>query len=235
MKTFRLAEPVPRREDGHGAAFAVIMLALVAGGAFWAQQQQTRLLQQVVNEDMAVSSRLLQASKRISAVHGSLYQLMTHRPPAGPDGQRDEAQEPDGRVNGIKAELTAIKARLPADQQAKFGGVLKDSGPTIAGDRGRRLDARHRFRLGRLLRRAVRGAVCEHDDGPGPDVHDVISASSERAKASAARAALYGKALMGVGPSHHRGRRGRRLRHGDGRPQGRGRHLRRHRKPGPGR
>jgi methyl-accepting chemotaxis protein len=87
------------------------------------------LLQQVVNEDMAVSSRLLQASKHISAVHGSLYQVMTRQAAGGsPADSETKLKSLMAEINGIKVELTAIKARLPADQQAKFGGVLKDLG-----------------------------------------------------------------------------------------------------------
>jgi methyl-accepting chemotaxis protein len=199
MKTFRLANLSLVVKMAMAPTFAVIMLALVAGGAFWAQAQQTRLLQQVVNEDMAVSSRLLQASKHISAVHGSLYQLMTRQAAGGsPADSETKLKSLMAEINGIKVELTAIKARLPADQQAKFGGVLKDLGTYHDGVEvvGSMLGID--FNSAASFVEPFEAQYASMTTALDRTSHDVISASSERAKASAARAALYGKALMAL-------------------------------------
>jgi methyl-accepting chemotaxis protein len=180
-------------------AFAVIMLTLVAGGAFWTQSQQTKMLQHVVDTDMTTSSRLLLASKRIASAHGALYQVMTKQAAGGAATDSEtKLKALMAEVDGIKTDLTAIKADLPPNQQAKFGGVLKD----LANYRGG-IEV-----VGSMLGIDFPSAAAFVEPFEAQYVsmtsaldkasRDVITDSSAKAKASAATAKLYGEALMGL-------------------------------------
>ncbi|WP_297509436.1 methyl-accepting chemotaxis protein [uncultured Caulobacter sp.] len=182
-------------------AFAVIMLTLVAAGAFWTQTQQTVLLRHVVEQDMTTSSRLLLASKRIAAAHGTLYQVLTRQAAAGAAGATGSDAKLKaliGEVDGIKAELTAIKTDLPADQQAKFAGVLKDlanyrGGIEVVGSMlGIDFPSAAAFVEPFEAQYASMTAALDKAS------KEVITDSSAKAQASAAKARLYGAMLMGL-------------------------------------
>src|ERR1700751_669062 len=60
-------------------AFAVIVLAAVSAGGFYTQQLQGRALDRVVQHDMSTSLKLAGISKRITAAHLQIYQLLTEK------------------------------------------------------------------------------------------------------------------------------------------------------------
>ena len=126
MKTFRLADLSLVVKMAFAPAFAVLMLALVAGGAFWSQQQQTRSIDRIVSQDMAVSLDLARISKRITAVHGDLYLLMPH--PAATPGTDATAQLQKlmAEVDSIRTELGKLKGEMPPAERKRFDALIKD-------------------------------------------------------------------------------------------------------------
>ncbi len=182
-------------------AFAVLMLTLVAAGAFWTQTQQAALLQHVVDQDMTTSSRLLLASKRISSAHGALYQVLTRQAAAGAAGAPDSDAKLKAlmtEVDGIKADLTDIKARLPADQQAKFTGILKDLANYRGGIEvvGSMLSID--FPSAAAFVEPFEAQYTNMTTALDKASKEVITDSSAKAKDSAAKARLYGEMLMGL-------------------------------------
>ena len=79
MKRFRLVDLPLIAKIGFAPAFALVMLALTAGGAVIIQRGQAADLTQVVHTDLPNSLRLQKVSERITAVHGQLYFLLTHQ------------------------------------------------------------------------------------------------------------------------------------------------------------
>ena len=126
MKTFRLADLSLVVKMAFAPAFAVLMLALVAGGAVWSQQQQSRAIERIVAEDMAVSLDLARIAKRITAVHGDLYLLMTHTAATPGMDSTAQLQKLMADVDSIKAELTKVKGKLPKAEGKRFDALIKD-------------------------------------------------------------------------------------------------------------
>ncbi|WP_421933667.1 HAMP domain-containing methyl-accepting chemotaxis protein [Phenylobacterium sp.] len=126
MKTFRLADLSLVVKMAFAPAFAVLMLALVAGGALWSQQQQTKAIDRIVSEDMAVSLDLARISKRITSVHGELYLLMTHTAATPGTDATAQLQKLMADVDAIKAELVQVKGKMPADERKAFDSLIKD-------------------------------------------------------------------------------------------------------------
>jgi methyl-accepting chemotaxis protein len=126
MKTLRLADLSLVVKMAFAPAFAVVMLALVAGGAMWSQQQQSKAIDQIVQKDMAVSLTLAHISKQITAVHGELYLLLTHQAATPGTDPNAKLQALMAQVDGIKGELTKVKGSLPPTEQARFNALLKD-------------------------------------------------------------------------------------------------------------
>jgi len=126
MKSFRLADLSLVVKMGFAPAFAVLMLAIVAGAAFWNQDQQTHAIDRIVHQDMAVSLDLARISKRITAVHGDLYLLLTHHAAAPTTDSTVELQALMVEVDSTKAELTKLQATLPPAQRAAYDPVIKD-------------------------------------------------------------------------------------------------------------
>ncbi|MBR7617979.1 methyl-accepting chemotaxis protein [Phenylobacterium sp. 20VBR1] len=126
MKTFRLADLSLVVKMAFAPAFAVLMLALVAGGAVWSQQQQSRAIDRIVSQDMAVSLDLARISKRITAVHGDLYLLMTHTAATPGTDPTAQLQKLMTDVDSIKADLGKLKGKMPPAEQKRFDSLIKD-------------------------------------------------------------------------------------------------------------
>ena len=127
MKTFRLADLSLVVKMAVAPAFAVIMLALVAGGAMISQQQQSKAIDRIVKEDMTVSLDLARISKRVIALHGDLYLLMTHQA-----SNTDVAEIPNklqallANADSIKADLMAVKTKLPPAEAKRVEALTKE-------------------------------------------------------------------------------------------------------------
>ncbi len=126
MKSFRLADLSLVVKMAVAPALAVLMLALVAGGAFWNQQQQTQALDRIVRQDMAVSLNMARISKRITAVHGDLYLTLTNHAAAPTVDSTAKLQALEAEVDSIKAQLVALKAEVPATERPRYDKVIKD-------------------------------------------------------------------------------------------------------------
>ncbi|MCG9914760.1 MAG: methyl-accepting chemotaxis protein [Phenylobacterium sp.] len=110
--------------------FAVLMLALVTGGAFFSQQQQSQALDRIVEEDMQTGLELAAVSRRVAVAHLTIYQLLTRQagaadPFAAPDSTA-ELTALMGEVDAIKSDLEALKPRLPAAEQARVTDLAQD-------------------------------------------------------------------------------------------------------------
>ncbi len=127
MKTFRLADLSLVVKMAVAPAFAVVMLALVAGGAVVSQQQQTKAIDRIVQEDMSVSLELAKISKQVIALHGDLYLAMTHQA-SNTEGADIPAklQALMADADSIKAELTTVKAKLSAAEAKRIDPLIKE-------------------------------------------------------------------------------------------------------------
>ncbi len=129
MKSLRFADLSLMVKMALAPAFAVIVLAGVSAGGFYAQQLQGRALDHVVQHDMSVSLQLAAISKRITAAHLQIYQLLTDQaqhPGGAATGAAAKMQALLAEVDGIKGDLAKLKGEIPADQQANFAKVTKD-------------------------------------------------------------------------------------------------------------
>ncbi|MDR7117642.1 methyl-accepting chemotaxis protein [Caulobacter sp. BE254] len=111
---------------GFAPAFALLMLALMAGGAIVVQKSQSAALKQVVENDMRENMEIQAISKRISNINGELFTVMTHK--AG----NIEVDKNDARMaailtetDAIKKDLTALKGKLPKEEQGKIVELIK--------------------------------------------------------------------------------------------------------------
>ena len=126
MKRFRLVDLPLIVKIGFAPAFALVMLALTAGGAVFIQREQARDLSQVVHADMPNSLRLQKVSERITAVHGQLYFLLTHQAAAiDTDKIEGESQAMLAEVDAITKEVQAIAAKAPPSQKKSFDELTK--------------------------------------------------------------------------------------------------------------
>ena len=127
MKRLRLVDMPLLFKIGFAPAVALIMLALMAGGAVIIQRSQAAELKQVVEVELPNSLRLTKVSERITAVHGKLYYLLTHQAASievekvGPESQALLAE-----VDAITKEVEAIRAKAPASQRTSFDQLVKD-------------------------------------------------------------------------------------------------------------
>ena len=126
MKRFRLVDLPLIIKIGFAPAFALLMLALMAGGAIVVQKSQSAALQQVVETDMRENMEIQALSKRISNINGELYTVLTHK--AG----NIEVDKNDARMaavlaetDAVKKDLTALKSKLPKDEQARIAELIK--------------------------------------------------------------------------------------------------------------
>ena len=126
MKRFRLVDLPLIIKIGFAPAFALLMLALMAGGAIVVQKSQSAALKQVVENDMRENMEIQTISKRISNINGELFTVMTHK--AG----NIEVDKNDARMaailtetDAIKKDLTALKGKLPKEEQGKIVELIK--------------------------------------------------------------------------------------------------------------
>ena len=127
MKSLRFADLSIVVKMALAPAFAVVVLAAVSAGGFYAQQLQGHALDRVVQHDMSTSLKLAAISKRITAAHLQIYQLLTEKAqnPAS-TGSPEKVQALLGEVDAIKTDLAKLKGEIPAEQQANFAKVTKD-------------------------------------------------------------------------------------------------------------
>ena len=126
MKRFRLVDLPLIAKIGFAPAFALVMLALTAGGAVIIQRGQAADLTQVVHTDLPNSLRLQKISERITAVHGELYFLLTHQAASiETDKIEGESQELLAEVDAITKEVQAMEAKAPAAQKKAFQDLIK--------------------------------------------------------------------------------------------------------------
>jgi methyl-accepting chemotaxis protein len=110
-------------------AVAVVVLALVSGGAYFSQHQQAQALDQIVKHDMATTTKVAALSNRITEAHLKIYQAMTSQAGAvagGPTDAPEKLMALTGEVDVIKSELEKLKKDLPKPQQANVAQVAKD-------------------------------------------------------------------------------------------------------------
>ena len=98
MKSLRFADLSLVVKMALAPAFAVIVLAAVSAGGFYTQQLQGRALDRVVQRDMSASLNLAAISKRITAAHLQIYQLLTQ-----------QAQSTGGAAAGSAEKVQALK------------------------------------------------------------------------------------------------------------------------------
>ncbi|MBA4795175.1 MAG: methyl-accepting chemotaxis protein [Phenylobacterium sp.] len=132
MKALRFADLSLVVKMALAPAFAVVMLAVVTGGAYWSQQQQARALDRIVERDLQVSLELAAISRRIAVAHLKIYQLLTNQagaaaadPLAVPDASAELATL-TSEVDAIQADLNKLRPNLPADEQKRVAGLAKD-------------------------------------------------------------------------------------------------------------
>jgi methyl-accepting chemotaxis protein len=198
MKSFRLADLSLVVKMAVAPAFAVIMLALVAGGAVVSQQQQSKAIDNIVQQDMTVSLELARISKQITAVHGDLYLLMTNQA-AGADlaAIPNKLTALMAQVDVIKADLVKVRGKMPAAQQKTFDGLIKDltdyrGGIEVVGSM-MGMDFATAATFVAPFESQYSRMTATLDDA----THKVQVEAAEHAKASAASAALQGKIAMG--------------------------------------
>ncbi|ALL12250.1 chemotaxis protein [Caulobacter henricii] len=125
MKSFRLVDLPLIVKIGFAPAFALLMLALMAGGAVVVQKSQSDALRQVVEQDMRINSEIQSLSRRITDAHGTLYQILASKadpmaPAAGPRLTKLLAE-----FDTLGKELQALSARLPASERPKIESLVK--------------------------------------------------------------------------------------------------------------
>jgi methyl-accepting chemotaxis protein len=126
VKRFRLVDLPLIAKIGFAPAFALVMLALTAGGAVIIQRGQANDLKQVVHTDLPNSLRLQKVSERITAVHGQLYFLLTHQAASiDTDKIEGDSQAMLAEVDAITKEVQAIAAKAPASQKKSFDDLIK--------------------------------------------------------------------------------------------------------------
>ncbi len=126
MKRLRLVDSPLIVKIGFAPAFALVMLALMAGGAVVIQRGQAADLEQVVRTDLPNTLRLQKVSERITAVHGELYFLLTHQAASiETDKIEGKSQALLAEVDAITKEVQAIQANAPAAQKKNFADLVK--------------------------------------------------------------------------------------------------------------
>ncbi|WP_374467786.1 methyl-accepting chemotaxis protein [Phenylobacterium sp.] len=181
-------------------AFAVVVLALVSGGAFYSQQQQSQALDRIVQHDMAVSLRVAALSNRITAAHLQIYQAMTNQAGAvvgGPSDAPAKLQALMGDVDAIKADLEKLKKDLPKAQQARFNDVAKDLTDYRGGIEVVSSMMGVDFATAVAFVQPFEEHYSRMTDTLAQARNAVQADADRRAKDSAAQAALTGKIVMG--------------------------------------
>jgi methyl-accepting chemotaxis protein len=125
MKRFRLVDLPLIIKIGFAPAFALLMLALMAGGAIVVQKSQSAALKQVVEQDMRINSEIQSLSRRITKAHGTLYQILASKadPMAPAAGPRITALLAE--FDGLGKEMKALSAKLPPSERPKIEALAK--------------------------------------------------------------------------------------------------------------
>ncbi|MBO9708199.1 MAG: HAMP domain-containing protein [Caulobacter sp.] len=125
MKRFRLVDLPLIIKIGFAPAFALLMLALMAGGAIIVQKNQSAALKQVVENDMRINSEIQSLSRRITNAHGTLYQILASKadPMAPAAGPRITALLAE--FDGLSKETKALSDKLPASERPKVASLVK--------------------------------------------------------------------------------------------------------------
>jgi methyl-accepting chemotaxis protein len=125
MKRFRLVDLPLIIKIGFAPAFALLMLALMAGGAIVVQKSQSAALKQVVEQDMRINSEIQSLSRRITKAHGTLYQILASKsdPMAPPAGPRITALLAE--FDTLGKEVKALSSRLPPSERPKIESLVK--------------------------------------------------------------------------------------------------------------
>ena len=127
VKRLRLADTPLIIKIAFAPAFALVMLALMAGGAIVIQRGQTAELSRVVENDLPNAVRIQKVSERITGVHGKLYYLLTHQAASIDVDKIDgEGQALLAEVDSIKKEVDTLAGEVPADQKPAFVALSKD-------------------------------------------------------------------------------------------------------------
>jgi methyl-accepting chemotaxis protein len=125
MKRFRLVDLPLIIKIGFAPAFALLMLALMAGGAIVVQKSQSAALKQVVENDMRENMEIQTISKRISNINGELYTVLTHKAGTSRSTRTTPAWRRSWPRPTLKKDLTALKGKLPKEEQGKIAELIK--------------------------------------------------------------------------------------------------------------
>ena len=125
MKRFRLVDLPLIIKIGFAPAFALLMLALMAGGAIVVQKSQSAALKQVVEQDMRINSEIQSLSRRITKAHGTLYQILASKadpmaPAAGP-----RITELLAEFDTLGKEVKGLSSKLPPSERPKIDSLVK--------------------------------------------------------------------------------------------------------------
>jgi methyl-accepting chemotaxis protein len=126
MRKFRFADLSLVVKMAIAPAFAVLVLALVSAGVFVSQKAQTAAVNRIVEHDMQVSLKLAAVSKRITAAHLQVYQVLTAQAAGAGVDPTAKLQALTGEVTAIGAELKALTPEIPDQQRKAFDKVTKD-------------------------------------------------------------------------------------------------------------
>jgi methyl-accepting chemotaxis protein len=199
MKSLRFADLSIIVKMAVAPAFAIVVLAIVSGGAFFSQQQQAKALDHVVQHDMEVSTTLGAITKRITAAHLDIYELLAQEAAAGaaPPDQAEKVKELLARVDGIKKDLDALRPSIPKEQQATFAKISKDlteyrSGLDIVGSM-MGVDFKTAAAFVAPFETQYKGM----NDGLNQAIQAVQASAKAQAAASAAQAKLTGEIVLG--------------------------------------
>lgn len=126
MKLPRFSDIPLALKIGFPPAFALLMLAAVAGSAVWSQHRQTTVLYGVINGE-SLQNQLAADSEDITVANGDLYVLMTKQAAGGSiENSQSALNKVLGEVDKVNANLVALRPSLSHDQRASLDGVLKD-------------------------------------------------------------------------------------------------------------
>jgi methyl-accepting chemotaxis protein len=125
MKRFRLVDLPLIVKMGFAPAVAVIMLAVIVSASLMVENRQAKDLQRVTDVELPVSLGIERLSKRITAVHGELYRVLTQQA-ANIDTKNvpDQLQAVIKEIRIIEGEVLALKKTTPADQHKALDSMV---------------------------------------------------------------------------------------------------------------
>ncbi len=123
---------------GIAPGFAVVMMAGIAAGALWTQQNSSAVLSGVMTQGQW-QLRLAADSGAIKAANGALYAALTGQAAGGSaDASAATVTAVLSQLDAVKTDLVSLRATLPASQRPAVGAVLKElalyrGGVTVVG------------------------------------------------------------------------------------------------------